>query len=40
MDGEFGEDTMSAVKLFQSDKGLLVDGEVGPDTWKALRGRT
>ncbi|MEU0085568.1 serine/threonine-protein kinase [Streptomyces sp. NPDC006274] len=40
VDGEFGEDTAAAVKRFQSDKGLLVDGEVGPDTWGALRKRT
>jgi serine/threonine protein kinase len=37
VDGQFGEDTVSAVRLFQSDKGLDVDGDVGPKTWAALR---
>ncbi|MFE7269078.1 protein kinase [Streptomyces sp. NPDC057623] len=37
VDGQFGADTESAVRLFQSDKGLVVDGEVGPNTWAALR---
>lgn len=40
VDGEFGADTESAVRLFQSDKGLEVDGEVGPNTWAALRSST
>jgi serine/threonine protein kinase len=40
VDGQFGEDTASAVRLFQSDKGLEVDGDVGPNTWAALRGST
>lgn len=35
--GYFGEYTDSCVKQFQKDMGLLVDGEVGPDTLKALR---
>jgi len=38
VDGQFGKDTASAVKAFQSDKGLEVDGQVGPNTWAALRG--
>ncbi|MEV0217883.1 serine/threonine-protein kinase [Streptomyces sp. NPDC050704] len=37
VDGQFGADTVSAVRLFQSDKGLEVDGQVGPNTWGALR---
>ena len=35
-DGEFGNDTLQAVKSFQRDHGLEVDGEVGPMTWAAL----
>jgi peptidoglycan hydrolase-like protein with peptidoglycan-binding domain len=40
VDGEFGRDTQSAVKQFQSAKGLEVDGQVGPNTWAALRSST
>ncbi|MEE1758943.1 serine/threonine-protein kinase [Streptomyces sp. SP18BB07] len=40
VDGKFGKDTESAVKQFQSAKGLEVDGQVGPNTWAALRGTT
>ena len=32
----FGNDTLAAVKAFQTDKGLEVDGIIGPDTWGAL----
>ena len=35
-DGDFGDDTLKAVKSFQRDHGLEVDGEVGPITWAAL----
>jgi len=38
VDGEFGPATLKAVKKFQSDSGLEVDGLVGPKTWKALFG--
>ena len=35
-DGIFGKDTESAVRAFQRDSGLQVDGVVGHDTWDAL----
>ncbi len=31
-DGNFGKDTVTAVKLFQSKNGLIADGYVGPST--------
>ncbi len=34
--GFFGPETEQAVERFQSDRGLQVDGEVGPQTWAAL----
>ncbi|MEU0454509.1 MULTISPECIES: serine/threonine-protein kinase [unclassified Streptomyces] len=37
VDGSFGKDTAAAVRAFQRDKGLEVDGQVGPKTWAALR---
>jgi serine/threonine protein kinase len=37
VDGDFGPDTLSAVKKFQKNHGLKVDGEVGVNTWRALR---
>ena len=36
IDGEFGKDTLAAVKAFQEDRGLKVDGIVGPVTRKEL----
>ena len=37
-DGDFGSNTDKAVKAFQKDRGLTVDGIVGPDTWSELLG--
>jgi putative chitinase len=36
-DGDFGENTEEAVKAFQRQAGLEVDGKVGENTWAALR---
>jgi peptidoglycan hydrolase-like protein with peptidoglycan-binding domain len=35
-DGIFGSGTESSVKKFQSDKGLITDGVVGPKTYETL----
>lgn len=34
--GEYGKATVEAVRSFQIERGLNVDGIVGPDTWRAL----
>ncbi|GMQ93367.1 MAG: N-acetylmuramoyl-L-alanine amidase [Acidimicrobiia bacterium] len=34
--GVFGESTFEAVSNFQSQRGLPVDGIVGPETWRAI----
>jgi peptidoglycan hydrolase-like protein with peptidoglycan-binding domain len=39
LDGVFGRNTLGAVQRFQSRRGLLVDGVVGPATRKALKGK-
>ena len=36
VDGDFGSATLTAVKQFQRDHGLAVDGVVGKNTWAAL----
>ena len=36
-DGDFGNGTAAAVRLFQSNYGLSVDGVVGTATWEKLR---
>jgi len=39
VDGNFGQKTEYAVKSFQRDNKLTVDGEVGKNTWdKLLKG--
>lgn len=35
-DGKFGNETLKAVKNFQTNHGLAVDGIVGPKTWAEL----
>ncbi|MFE0421618.1 peptidoglycan-binding protein [Streptomyces sp. NPDC058953] len=37
-DGAFGNGTERAVKRLQDQSRIAVDGVIGPDTWKALRG--
>ena len=36
----FGADTLEAVKRFQAQAGLIVDGVIGKETWAALFGDT
>lgn len=36
VDGDFGPITEDLVRQFQKEKGLTVDGLVGPKTWKAI----
>ncbi|MDP4549862.1 N-acetylmuramoyl-L-alanine amidase [Alkalihalobacillus macyae] len=36
-DGMFGRDTKDAVRAFQKDKGLVVDGLAGPNTFDAIK---
>lgn len=37
IDGDFGWQTEVAVKRFQKQNGLRIDGVVGPETWAILR---
>ena len=37
VDGQFGAGTESAVKRFQTSRGISADGIVGPTTWNRLR---
>ncbi len=37
VDGDFGSATKDAVKRYQRDRGLSVDGICGPQTWQALK---
>lgn len=37
IDGKFGPQTEAAVKQYQTDKGLQVDGVAGPETWGSLQ---
>jgi len=36
IDGDFGGGTDNIVREFQEDHGLMSDGVIGPDTWRAL----
>ena len=35
-DGDFGSETLAAVRSFQRRHGLVVDGICGPKTWAKL----
>lgn len=37
LDGKYGAKTTQAVKKFQKNYGLAVDGITGPNTWRALK---
>lgn len=37
-DGSYGQQTEAAVRKYQRNRGLIVDGKVGPQTWEKLAG--
>lgn len=39
VDGKFGSRTLEAVKAFQAENGLKIDGVAGQETWKALENK-
>lgn len=39
-DGVFGSETLAAIKAFQRDRSMEVDGVIGEETYRALMGRT
>jgi peptidoglycan hydrolase-like protein with peptidoglycan-binding domain len=38
VDGDYGSITAGVVREYQADYGLIVDGVVGPQTWRSLFG--
>lgn len=36
VDGDFGDDTKNALKVFQSNAEIAADGICGVDTWKKV----
>lgn len=36
VDGDFGEQTFNIVKQYQREKGLTVDGIIGPQSWRSI----
>ena len=36
VDGDFGSNTYNALRAYQLDRGLVVDGECGKNSWKSL----
>lgn len=37
LDGVFGNQTLNAVRAYQSSRGLTADGVVGCETWRSLQ---
>jgi len=40
IDGDYGPVTKAAVRKFQEDNGLVVDGKAGPMTWETINDKT